>query len=142
MRIYDFLLRLYPAEYIALFGEEIGSVLHEAAADKRRQGTTAFTGFVFRETLGLLVGLGTEWMAKFTTFNGYMSGVQLTARTAAAIGGAPDEVAESQKRIQLLCRQMDHAIANHDFEGARLFSVENSKERAKLDQLRAKFAID
>jgi hypothetical protein len=140
-RFFDFLVRLYPAEYTMLFGEEIRGVLHEAAADKRRQGATAFVGFIFRETLGLLGGLAAEWLAKVTTFNGYMSGAAVATRTAVA-GGAPTAVAEAEKRIQLICKQMDHAIAHHDFERARFFSIEDRKERAKLEQLREKSATE
>lgn len=50
----------------------------------------------------------------------------------------PNEVIESEERIQFFCRRMEYAIAHHDFEGARFYWKEDSNERAKLEQLRTK----
>ena len=69
-QFYDFALRLYPAEYIALFGEGMRGILHEAAVEKRRQGTP-FLGSVFARRWASIVGLGIEWMGE-VKFNGYM----------------------------------------------------------------------
>lgn len=131
MRFYEVLLGFYPSEYKALFAEEIAVVLREAAENSRRRGIIAFILFGFRETLGLIFGLGAEWMAKFTTFNSYMS---YCSRSMAS-DAASDEVIASEKRIQFFCRKMEHAIAHHDFEGARFYAGEEGKERVRLEQL-------
>jgi len=48
----------------------------------------------------------------------------------------PREVADSRKRIRLITRQMENAIANHEFDKARLHSEEERKERQNLQRLR------
>lgn len=51
---------------------------------------------------------------------------------------APEEILEAQKRLELIMRRMDAAIANHEFEKARFYSNEEAQERRKLRELREK----
>ena len=48
----------------------------------------------------------------------------------------PREIVEIQKRIRLVTRHMENAIANHEFDKARLHSEEECKERQNLQRLR------
>jgi ATP-dependent Clp protease ATP-binding subunit ClpC len=47
----------------------------------------------------------------------------------------PRETAEIRRRIRLMARQMENAIANHQFDKARLYSDEERKEQKSLQQL-------
>ena len=50
-----------------------------------------------------------------------------SARTTSA--AVPDEIAEAEKRVEFCLRRMEHAIATHDFPGARFYSNEDLKAR-------------
>jgi ATP-dependent Clp protease ATP-binding subunit ClpC len=54
----------------------------------------------------------------------------------------PKEVAEVQKRIKFIVHRMDNAIANHEFEEAKLYSNEERKERENFRLLRKKYHLD
>jgi ATP-dependent Clp protease ATP-binding subunit ClpC len=47
----------------------------------------------------------------------------------------PREIAEIRRRIRLMTRQMENAIANHEFEKARRYSDEERREQHNLQQL-------
>jgi ATP-dependent Clp protease ATP-binding subunit ClpC len=59
------------------------------------------------------------------------------ARVKLRCESEPREVVEILKRIRLITRRMENAIANHEFDQARLCSDEERKERQNLDRLRA-----
>jgi hypothetical protein len=67
VRIYRILLRLYPDDYTAMFGTEMLTVFEQTSKEPRRQGELVFVRFVLREFTGLLIGVGAEWIAKWTT---------------------------------------------------------------------------
>jgi ATP-dependent Clp protease ATP-binding subunit ClpC len=50
----------------------------------------------------------------------------------------PEEVIETQKRLQFITRRMEASILNHEFEKARFYSDEERKERENLRMLREK----
>jgi ATP-dependent Clp protease ATP-binding subunit ClpC len=54
----------------------------------------------------------------------------------------PEEVADCQKRVTLGARRLESAIANHEFEKARLYSDEERKERENLKALKEKHHLD
>ena len=58
------------------------------------------------------------------------------ARVRLRCDSEPREIVEIRKRIRLVTRQMENAIANHEFDKARLFSEEERKERQNLQRLR------
>ena len=60
-------------------------------------------------------------------------------RGAAAI---PPELREIQKRIGLIVHRMEDCIANHEFEKARFYSMEERKERENLLALRETYKLD
>jgi ATP-dependent Clp protease ATP-binding subunit ClpC len=59
------------------------------------------------------------------------------ARVKLRCESEPRETADLRKRIRLITRRMENAIANHEFDKARLCSDEERKERQNLDRLRA-----
>jgi hypothetical protein len=63
-RIYNLLLRIYPAEYRALFGAEMSTVVGKMTQDRRCQGRIATAHFFLVEIMGLLLGAACEWIAK------------------------------------------------------------------------------
>ncbi len=125
-QVFDFLLRLYPAEYRAMFADEIRSVLHKSREDHRKKGTLAFFVLEIREALGLLIGLGREWIARLTSVEIYLGEED---------AGIAHQIAECEGRIRFVTGRIDNAVANHDFEGARFYSTEEEKERARLKLL-------
>ncbi len=54
----------------------------------------------------------------------------------------PEEVVEAQKRVKVVVRRMESAIANHEFEQERFYSDEVRKERENLRLLREKYHVD
>jgi hypothetical protein len=64
------------------------------------------------------------------------------ASPGACQGSLPDEIAAAQVRISILIERMVHAIANHDFSGARRASYEERQAQQELRRLRAKYKID
>jgi len=65
------------------------------------------------------------------------AGAYLRSQTSAL----PGEVIDMRKKIRLFLRRMDDAIANHEFEKARLFSDQERKEREALHELEGKLGI-
>ena len=63
-RIYNLVLRIYPAEYRALFGAEMSTVVGKMTQNQRRQGRIARAHFFLGEITGLLLGAAREWIAK------------------------------------------------------------------------------
>ncbi|MBV8478084.1 MAG: ATP-dependent Clp protease ATP-binding subunit [Acidobacteria bacterium] len=57
-------------------------------------------------------------------------------------GSAPEDVVELQKRIRLMVQRLESSIANHEFDKARLYSSEERKERANLEELRKKYKLN
>ena len=51
--------------------------------------------------------------------------------------GEPREAVEIGKRIRLIVRRMESAIANHELDKAREYSEEERKQRQELERLRA-----
>ena len=64
---YRTLLRLYPGDYGALFAQEMQNAFERAAKERRLLGTPVFIRFLVVEFVGLLSGVGGEWIAKLTT---------------------------------------------------------------------------
>lgn len=151
-RAYRALLWLYPRDYTMLFADEMVGAFERAAEERCQLGRTAYVRFALGELVGLAIGAVGEWVAKFTTSSSVRgrclpdlrrmrpAGVPRDLWFAAAAGsGAPDEVVDTQRHIDSCLRRMEHAIATHDFEGARFYSNEDLKAREKLRILREKY---
>ena len=57
------------------------------------------------------------------------AGSLVKLRQAAAV---PAEIKEIQRRIKFIVQKMEASIANHEFEKAKFYSVEEKKEREGL----------
>ena len=121
-RLYQFLLKFYPAEYQAVFAAEMLATFDQAAAQR---GRAALVRFSVREVFGLLTGLLTEWAAKRTHGRQY-----LVSRSE-----LPDKIVDMHQHIQQLIRSMEFAIAHHDFPNARRYSDEERIARVRLNEL-------
>ncbi len=121
-RLYQFILKFYPAEYRAAFAAEMLATFERAAAQHARAG---YVRFSVREVRGLLAGLLTEWAAKRTHGRRYL----------VSQSELPDEIVEMHQHIQQLIRSMEYAIAHHDFPNARRYSDEERIARSRLNGL-------
>jgi hypothetical protein len=128
---YRAILRLYPAEHQATFGPEMIETFEEAAAERGKQGKAAFVRFAVWELAGLVRGLWSEWMAKWSDPGGYVTAQCLPESES----NLPPEVLELEKQLQTALRRMEFAIAHHDFPNARFYSNEERETREKLRTL-------
>ncbi len=64
---YGTLIRLYPSDYRALFAWEMQNAFERAAEEYRALGGPVFVRFLLSEFIGILSGVGAEWIAKLTT---------------------------------------------------------------------------
>ncbi|HEY7390197.1 MAG TPA: hypothetical protein VH640_16900 [Bryobacteraceae bacterium] len=127
LRLFELLLRLYPREHRELFGEEMASVLQQAAEDRRGEGWWAYARFFFWEIIGLAAGAAAVWAARFAG----KSRVQPQAEPTGL-----SEIEEIERKIQRSIDCMVHAIAHHQFAQARCYSTVERELRARLDNLR------
>jgi hypothetical protein len=129
--IYASILLFYPAEYKNVFGSEILSTVEEARRQLGTQGLLKRSAFICSETVGLLTGLIREWSAKWIHREAY-----ITARCSVQ-GAAPGvtQISELEDRLRILIRNMEFAIAHHDFPKARFYSDEERTTRALLERL-------
>ncbi len=63
------------------------------------------------------------------------------ARVRLQCNAAPPELVSLQRHIRRLARKAEDAIAAHDFEKARVFSVEEREGRKELDRLREQIPV-
>lgn len=126
-RIYRLLLYLYPRDFRASMGDEMLRTL-----DQREGSSVA-------ECFGLVRGAVREWRAKLTSDP--LTRERALRPQPVNDGSLPDEVFEAQQRVSSLVRRIVHAIATHDFNGARTFSYEETREREHLRVLRDKYGL-
>ncbi len=118
-KIYSMLLSLYPPAFRAQFGDEMVQVFLQAASEHRSRPL-----FIVREMLGLVTGAAREWAAN-------------REAVVEDITALPSDIAGVEKYRQIVSQRLIHAIANHDFAGARLYDEQDRKARQLLDRLRA-----
>jgi hypothetical protein len=151
--VYRALLRLFPGDYRSCFEIEMLDAFEQASEEWEG---FAYGRFICLELIGLAARLPLEWIAKLTTSSSMRArslpdlrkmrpaGVPRElwfASAGASRAGIPDEVAEAEKRVQFCLHRMEHAIATHDFPGARFYSNEDLKAREQLRQARAKYGL-
>jgi hypothetical protein len=132
---YKAVLRLYPAEYRAAFAGEILQTLDQAVSERRTRGRASFISFIVGELIGVLSGLFSEWMAKWTSREGYVT-LRCSPSTVLDL---PAEVVEAQQCLDRALASMVFAIAHHDFPKARFYSNEERVTRALLQRLMRKY---
>jgi hypothetical protein len=171
-RAYDILLRLYPADYKALFAAEMSATFEEVARERRGHGWAVFARFASAELAGLLIGAGAEWGAKFTPIacpsnispsakahklllkmrppgvsrDSFYKIIDLVDESGSSLNArqseAPAEMIDARERILFILGRLADAIFNHEFEKARYYSDQESRERENLRLLREKYEID
>jgi hypothetical protein len=134
-RVYGAFLCLYPREYRDLFGPEVLSVFAEAAREHRARGLGVWAWFLVTELSGAVVSAAGHWIDRFST----RSHPEFVGTTR---GGLFSAVQEAQDRVDLNLKRMKHAIANHDFAGARAYSIEDLRAREELRKLRDRYGFD
>jgi hypothetical protein len=125
-RACKFLLLLYPREHRDQFAEEMIHVFEEASWERRAQGLGWYIRFAFGEMNGLIAGAADAWFNR-----GHAP--------SAPEQTPPGDLAEAQRLVEVNIAGMVHAIANHQFEKARLFSYQERQAREKLRMLRQKY---
>ncbi len=154
-RAYRALLRLFPLDYQAFFGTEMIATFERASEERRALGRFRYARFAASELTGLAMSAPLEWIAKMTTIDSVRgravpdlrrmrpAGVprELWFSQASRCNGEPDEIVEAQRHVDLCLRRMEHAIATHDFPGARHYSSEDLKAREQLRLLRTKHGL-
>ncbi|HLJ47038.1 MAG TPA: hypothetical protein VKU01_13565 [Bryobacteraceae bacterium] len=150
-RVYWLFLQLYPRDYRIRFAAEMSRAFESSAADSRRDGREVLIRFMLAEFGSLVTGAAAEWVAKLTT-NAAVRGRGLpdpqvmrppgvSREVWFAAAERPDELYEAQQQVDLLVGKMVHAIANHDFPGARSYSSQEREARENLRRLQSKYGI-
>jgi hypothetical protein len=129
-RAYGLFLCLYPRSYRKAFAAEMAAVFEQSAHEQRSLGRLAFIHFLVVEAASLLWGSGIEW---FSTLSD--NGEHSCDLASAVDSSLPAEIIEAQQRIRYNLRGMEHAIAHHQFERARLFSAADRQARECLRSL-------
>ncbi len=120
-RLYQTLLRLYPADFKASFAAEMLDTFARAAGDRRARGRLRYARFVLSELAGLAIAIPAEWFAR--------------ASPRPAVAGHHDESIAPEKQLKKIISLMEHAIANHDFPKARFYSELERAVRERLQHL-------
>lgn len=130
-RAYRFCLILYPRAHRDQFAEEMLSVFEQLSDDRRSRGQSWYVRFAFAEIAGLIGGATRAWMEQRPAAS---SPGRETAR-----GWLPRDLADAQQRVDANVAAMVHAIANHQFERARILSNQEREAREHLRVLREKY---
>jgi hypothetical protein len=129
-RAYRFFLLLYPRDFRDRFADEMAGIFEEACRDRYDRGWAWQVRFTFAEMTGLIAGAAGAW------FDRRPDSEDPAASTL------PPELMEAQRRVDLNIAGMVHAIANHQFEKARVHSDEERQARENLRVLREKYGIN
>ena len=124
VKAFKVLLELYPANFRATFGAEMSVVFEQALAQQGKRGRWWLVRFAVREIAGLVAGAARE------------RGLHGAAGQCDDLP-FPSDIAGAERYIEAVGRRIVHAIAHHDFAGARYYDLQDRKARALLMQLRA-----
>jgi hypothetical protein len=119
---------LYPRQHRDQFAEEMLGVFEEAFAEHRVQGWAWAVRFAFAEVAGVVAGAAEAWLSLKPAPE---------VRTTPC-SNLPQELIEAQQRVDANIAGMVHAIANHQFERARIHSGAERRARESLRVLREK----
>jgi hypothetical protein len=95
-----------------------------------------------REARGGIWTVRQERVANRTTHIAIYAGDQPEENEKGHDMAPVEKLAQIQKRIDFIVESMERAIANHEFEKARVFSDEERKERENLRSLREQFNLE
>jgi hypothetical protein len=131
-RAFRFCLLFYPRRHRDQFADEMLNVFEEASAERRDQRGNWYVRFAFAEFAGLIGGAAGAWMDQ-------RSAAAPAPAGSAAQGWVPRDLADAQQRVDANVAAMVHAIANHQFERARILSNQEREARENLRVLREKY---
>jgi hypothetical protein len=100
------------------------AVFAQSAREHRNLGWDALAGFLIGEAVGLIKGSGMQWLYTLSRSDDHPDDL-----ATAIDSSVPAEIVQAQQRIRYNLREMEHAIAHHQFERARFFSAADQKER-------------
>jgi hypothetical protein len=132
-RAYRLMLLLYPRGHRDRFAEEMAGVFDEARNERHYQGWVWYARFAFFEIAGLIGGAAEAWVHRQSSPE--------AASADPAPCALPPELAEAQQRVDSNVAAMIQAIANHQFERARVLSGEERRARETLQLVRQKYGI-
>jgi hypothetical protein len=132
-RIFGLLIKLYPPDHRAIFGEEMLAVLDQAAT--RQKGFSRSIGFFAVEATGLLWDAARAWAALLKT------GRHPLEEEALVRDGLPEGVQLAQIRVDAAIREMVRAISSRQFERARQWSDVERRERGRLRRIRGESGL-
>jgi hypothetical protein len=130
-RAYKFILLLYPRGHRDQFAEEMTGIFEDAFAERLGQGWGWSVRFAFSEVAGLIGGAAGAWFHRNTV-----------PATTPSESGRPKDLVEAEQRINWNIARMVHAIANHQFERARMHSDQERLARENLRVLREKYGMN
>lgn len=128
--VYRTMLKLYPAEFQAMFAAEMREVFTEASEAQGKGLFSARLPYATAQCFGLLKGALREYMAKWASADRYLQ----RSCTWRDVRDLQDE-AELRQYIDGLVGSMTLAIARHNFSQARFYSGEERTARAHLERL-------
>jgi len=134
-RAYQFILLMYPRGHRDQFAEEMTSVFEEAFAERRGQGWNWSVRFALAEVTGLIGGAAGAWFHRNTV-------PATTPSDTSSDMGLPQDLVEAQQRVNWNIARMVRAIANHQFERARVHSDQERLARENLRVLREKYGMN
>lgn len=114
-------LKFYPADIREEFGEQMATVFEQAVAGRRG---FALLCLVFRELAGTITaGMKARLFPR-------------SARPDDSLA-FPTDIPETERYLQVVSKRLIHAIAHHDFSGARYYDAQERQARQLLAQLRS-----
>jgi hypothetical protein len=128
-RAFQFFLFLYPRGHRDQFAEEMLQVFEEASAEGQANRWTWYVRFALAEFSGLIGGAARAWLDRKPVAQGPIPSSSYL----------PQELIEAQRRVDENIAGMVHAIANHQFERARILSNQEREAREHLRVLREKY---
>jgi NADH:ubiquinone oxidoreductase subunit len=131
-RAFRFCLLFYPRRHRDQFADEMLSVFEQACAEQRRQRGAWYIRFAFSEMAGLVGGAAEAWLDQRSP--SAPAAAQCTPR-----GWMRQDLADAQQRVDANVAAMVHAIANHQFERARILSNQEREARENLRILRERY---
>jgi hypothetical protein len=123
---------LYPRQHRDQFAEEMLGVFEEAFAGRREHRWTWSVRFAFAEVTGVVAGAAEAWLCLKPAPE---------VRTTPC-SNLPQELVAAQQRVDANIAGMVHAIANHQFERARIHSDAERRDRESLRILREKHGLN
>lgn len=141
-RIYKSLLHVYPRAYRTLFADEMLEVFEQAHFNLPQRSLSALARFTASEFISVLTGAAIEWGARFTSFSSDCMprrALETVSEGQRGPNALRSDVQAAEDRVTFLLRRMEFAIANHQFQNARLYFDEERKARENLRLIRLRY---